>query len=89
MDESVNQCNAPSVAKYVPSAAEEQKRDNNFVYHAPKDGQADRYGEIRMRAKLFAEFLQLNCPQSRELSVAMTKLEEVMFWANASIARNE
>ena len=26
---------------------------------------------------------------SRELSLAITKLEEAMFWANSSIARNE
>ena len=29
------------------------------------------------------------CPDSRELSVALTKLEEAVMWANAAIARNE
>lgn len=29
------------------------------------------------------------CPDSRELSTALTKLEEAVFWANAAIARNE
>lgn len=28
------------------------------------------------------------CPDSREKSLAMTKLEECSMWANASIARN-
>ncbi len=29
------------------------------------------------------------CPDSRELSLAITHLEEVVFWANAAIARHE
>jgi hypothetical protein len=33
--------------------------------------------------------LQYLCPGSRELSLAITKLEEAVFWANAAIARNE
>ena len=28
------------------------------------------------------------CPKSREKSLAITKIEEAMMWANASIARN-
>lgn len=28
------------------------------------------------------------CPDSRELSLAITKLEEAIMWANASIARS-
>lgn len=59
------------------------------MHHAPKDDQAARYLQIRNYAKAFAEFLDGVCPPSRELSVAMTNLEQVMFWANASIARNE
>jgi len=64
--------------------------ENNFTYHALKDGQAERYEDIRDMAKDFAHFLAANCPtQTRELSLAFTKLEEAVFWANASIARNE
>lgn len=63
--------------------------DNNFTYHAPKNDQPARYQEIRDTAKAFALLIEKDCPQSRERSLAMTKLEEVCFWANASIARNE
>jgi hypothetical protein len=35
-----------------------------------------------------AETIMCVCPNSRERSLALTKLEECMFWANASIARN-
>ena len=66
-----------------------EKLNNNFSYHSPVSGQNERYEAIRAFAKEFAEYVVVNTPQSREQSVALTKLEEVVFWANASIARNE
>jgi len=63
--------------------------ENNFTYHAPKDGDVEKYGEIRDTAKDFAELLNYFCPESRELSLAITKLEESVMWANAAIARNK
>lgn len=63
--------------------------ENNFTYHAPKPDQISRYTEIRQNAKLTAELIDHLCPDSREKSLAMTKLEEAVMWANAAIARNE
>lgn len=63
--------------------------DNNFTYHAPKGDQQMRYQSIREIAKGLAMFIDDHCPDSREKSLAMTKLEECVMWANASIARNE
>ena len=63
--------------------------ENNFTYHPPKPGQAERYQTIRDIAKGLAMFLEDHCPESRERSLAMTKLEECVMWANAAIARNE
>jgi len=60
-----------------------------FTYHAPKDDQASRYETVRANARFFAELLVDLCPDSRELSLAMTNLEQVVMWANAAIARNE
>lgn len=60
----------------------------NFTYQPPKEGQPEKYAEIRERGHNMAEYLQENCPQSRELSIALTNLEQVVMWANASIARN-
>lgn len=60
-----------------------------FTHHPPKEGQADRYVALRNKAKELAEFVDANCPNSREKSLAMTKLDEVIMWANAAIARNE
>ena len=63
--------------------------EKNFTYHAPKRDQENRYQCIRDTAKGFAVLLNNVCPDSREKSLAFTKLEEVVMWANASIARNE
>lgn len=63
--------------------------ENNFVYHAPKSDQLQRYTDIRNKAKEFALMIDELCPDSREKSLAITKLEECIMWANASIARNE
>ena len=62
---------------------------SNFTYHAPKPGQPEKYVVIRDTAKGLAMLINDNCPDSREKSLAMTKLEECVMWANASIARNE
>ena len=62
---------------------------NNFMYHSPKGSQPARYEAIRAYGKTFAEMVQASCPDSREKSVAFTKIEEAVMWANASIARNE
>lgn len=63
--------------------------ENNFTYHAPKEGQAEKYVKIREQAKALALLLVDLCPNSRERAVAITELETCVFWANASIARNE
>lgn len=59
-----------------------------FRYHAPKDGQAELYIQIRTKAKEYAYLIDKLVPDSREKSLAMTKLEEAVMWANAGIARN-
>ena len=63
--------------------------EKNFTYHAPKQGQPERYELIRNKAKELALTIEKACPDSREKSLAFTKLEEAVMWANASIARNE
>lgn len=60
-----------------------------FQYHAPFGDQAERYTAIRNVAKDFAAMLIDFCPPSRELSTALTNLQQAVMWANASIAINE
>jgi hypothetical protein len=62
---------------------------NRFTYHAPKPDQPARYVALRDQAKALAEQIVALTPPSREQSLAITKLEEAIFWANAGIARNE
>jgi hypothetical protein len=67
--------------------AELEKR---FTYHAPKhEHQVNKYHTIRNQARKLAGTMASLAPESRELSLALTKLEEAVMWANASIARNE
>ena len=66
---------------------DEEDLMNRFTYHAPKEGQPEIYKIIRGRALDFANALDDLCPDSREKSLAITKLEEAVFWANASISR--
>lgn len=78
---------------YKISDADADKIDKAFTYHAPKTeqpfDQPYRYNKLRAEAKELAIHMTQCCPPSRELSLAFTNLEQAIFWANASIARNE
>ena len=77
------------MTKYDPTVVVREDIRNRFTYHAPKEGQADRYTSIRDQIGKAAEMLVEEVPSSRELSLALTHLEQAVFWANAGIARNE
>jgi hypothetical protein len=63
---------------------------NRFDYHAPSDpGIAQARQDVRAQCYVAARLLCDRVPYGRELSLALTKLEEVMMWANAGIARNQ
>lgn len=62
---------------------------HRFTYHAPKGSQADRYVLIRDAGYDFADVINVSAPDSSEKSLAITKIEEAVMWANAAIARNE
>jgi len=67
----------------------DQEIERNFTFHPPKPGQPERYEKIRAEAKKLAYLLNEECLPSREKSLALTNLEQAVFWANAAIARNE
>lgn len=60
-------------------------KDDNFTYHVEE---SKRYQEIRTLAKMFSDVVDNLVPKSREASLAQTKIEEAVMWANAGIARN-
>lgn len=66
-----------------------ERIQNDFSYHPPFGDQVERYAVIRDRAKGLAELMVDHCPESRELSTALTHLETAVMFANAAIARNE
>lgn len=74
---------------YTPSLRVTDQIERAFTYKAPRVGQEDRVEEIRNRARDFANALVQMTPESREQSLALTKLEEVVMFAEAAIGRNE
>jgi hypothetical protein len=75
--------------EYVISDDVRRRVENTFTYHAPKDDQPRRYEGLRNQAKVLAFLIAAYVPESREKSLALTKLEECIMHANAGIARNE
>lgn len=62
---------------------------HRFNYHQPNTQQKiDRHQRVRQACLDAAdEIVEATGPPTREQSLAITKLEEAMFWANAAIAR--
>jgi hypothetical protein len=63
--------------------------ENVFTYHAPFGNQTKRYQVLRDTGKDLGKVILTCCPESRERSLAITKLREAVMWANAAIACNE
>lgn len=76
---------------YCPSPGVISRVRNSFTYHPPlaNSNQAERYELIRAEALRLAEYLLTVTPESAEQIIAIKNLEQVVFWANAAIARNE
>ena len=72
----------------MPSPTKEELQ-NRYNYHAPVGSQAERYHTIRSTILELAELICELTPYSREQSTALNYLDQVMFNANAAIARNE
>jgi len=74
---------------YTPQDDLKKRIERDFTYHSPKDDQPQRYTKLREQAKALALLIAETTPPSREQSLALTHLEQAIFFANASIARNE
>lgn len=61
--------------------------ERRFTYHKPTEEKAAKFPVIRDKAKELAYILEDLCSNGREKSLALTKLEEVIMWANAGISR--
>lgn len=71
----------------------QQLKDRNAhvcTHHPPITEQvSDLHEAVRLVAENYMNFLVDTCVPGRELSLALTKAEESMMFANASIARNQ
>jgi hypothetical protein len=62
--------------------------ENRFSFHpADTDAKRETHEAIRANCKSMAYYLNSFLPEGREKSLAITHLEEVMFWSNAAVAR--
>lgn len=77
------------ISVYALDSKTVEQLDNAFKYHTPKGDQAQKYQSLREVGKELAKMICHYSPPSRERSLALTKLEEAIMWANAGIARNE
>lgn len=67
---------------------DQQDLNNRFEYHPPKDeGTKELHEQVRSTLLGVANGFNSALPEGREKSLAITHLEEAMFWANAAIAR--
>ncbi len=65
----------------------EQIRDR-FTYHAPSEAGKERHAKLSDAFVQIAQLVEVICPDGREKSLVMTKLEEAKMHASAAVARN-
>jgi hypothetical protein len=63
---------------------------HRFQFHpADDENRQEQHQQVRETCLVAANAIDEVCDDSREKSLAITKLEEAMFWANAAIARQD
>ncbi|MEV0267708.1 hypothetical protein AB0H43_02945 [Hamadaea sp. NPDC050747] len=62
--------------------------ESRFDFHpANTDAKRTAHESVRSACRALAEYLNFALPEGREKALAITKLEEAMFWGNAALAR--
>ncbi|QYM76923.1 hypothetical protein [Leucobacter luti] len=63
--------------------------NNRFDFHpATTVEKRGEHGSVRNACATLAHFINEHVPEGYEKSLAITNLEQAMFWANAAIARD-
>ncbi|AVH58392.1 MULTISPECIES: Acb2/Tad1 domain-containing protein [Streptomyces] len=64
--------------------------EHRFAFHAATtDEKRDAHTSVRQACRRLADHINETCPDGREKSLAITAIEEAMFWGNASLARQQ
>lgn len=64
--------------------------EHRFAFHAATTQEKrDDHTSVRQACRRLADHLNNELPDGREKSLAITNLEQVMFWANAALAREK
>ncbi|WP_329422997.1 Acb2/Tad1 domain-containing protein [Streptomyces sp. NBC_01268] len=62
--------------------------EHRFAFHAATtDEKRDAHTSVRQHCRRLADHINETCPDGREKSLAITAIEEAMFWGNAALAR--
>lgn len=62
--------------------------DSRFTFHpATTEVKRDAHAATRQACRTLADWIDALIPDGREKSLAISKVEEAMFWANAALAR--
>lgn len=61
---------------------------NRFTFHPSTPNTAALYESMRSKALELAAWMDESAPESRELSLALTNLDQAVMWFNAAVARN-
>ena len=62
--------------------------EHRFAFHpATTEEKRDEHTSMRQACLRAAQTIDETAPDGREKSLAITKLEEAMMWANAAVAR--
>jgi len=61
--------------------------ETRFSYHSPTSEHVELFELMRSKVKELGYLINEVCPESREKSMAFSKLEECLFHINSSIVR--
>ena len=67
----------------------ERELHKRFSLHKVSEVNQKKCDEIRSATKTLARLVGMNCPESRERALSITKIEESLFWSIGAIVRND
>lgn len=63
--------------------------ENENIYHSLKYKQKKKYEKLKLNTDYLAVMIKELCPENKEKSLALIKLEEVVLWARVSVEKDE